>query len=104
LPIKTLNFNTEVFNEKVEVSCSTCSEINNDFFTIEKSMDLKNWEIAGKLYGAGNSNKLIYYKITDNNHFYGNSFYRLKQTDFDGKSTYSEAVKIFVTYKFTKNN
>ncbi|MDD5571795.1 MAG: T9SS type A sorting domain-containing protein, partial [Bacteroidales bacterium] len=94
LPIQLLDFNAEVIEKKVQISWTTYSEINNDFFIIEKSMDLKNWGIAGKVHGAGNSDKIINYKINDENPLNGNSYYRLKQTDFDGRSAFSEAVRI----------
>lgn len=85
LPISLLLFQAEFNHENfVEVSWITSSEMNNDFFTIEKSVDGLNWTIVTTLNGAGNSNQELKYQIIDIEPFQGISYYRLMQTDFDG--------------------
>jgi len=94
LPIELISFNVKQINTHALIEWQTVSEINNDFFTLEKSMDGTNWEYHSRIAGAGNSNSLLNYKTTDKAPFLDISYYRLKQTDFDGKYSYSE-VKSF---------
>ena len=98
LPIQLTSFDPSILSNAVQLQWTTASEINNDFFTIERSTDANNWNAIGVVKGAGNSSNNIDYSWMDNTPVSGDSYYRLKQTDFDGKSTYS-AVK---TVKFTK--
>lgn len=69
---------------------STISELNNDYFILEKSTDMIIWENIAKVDGSGNSNEIIYYEYLDQN-IIGNSisFYRLKQVDYNGNYEYS---------------
>ena len=68
----------------------TASETNNDYFTIEKSRNAEDWQIVNTVAAAGNSTQPVSYTNIDENPYAGNSYYRLKQTDFDGQSSYSE--------------
>ena len=89
LPITLLSFDAVKNGSKVELLWKTSSELNNDYFTIEKSIDGQEWAEVGIQKGAGNSNVLLSYSMTDYTPFKGISYYRLKQTDFDGSATYS---------------
>ena len=90
LPIKLTNFNAIALNNKsVSLDWQTATEINNDYFSIEKSIDGKNWELVENVNGAGNSSATLDYSLIDNNPYSGISYYRLKQTDYDSKFTYS---------------
>jgi hypothetical protein len=90
LPIELLSFRAKCDKEIVNVEWTTASEINNDFFTLEKSTDLQNFEIVTTVKGAGTTNEIKYYLYTDENPCDGISYYRLKQTDFDGAFKYSD--------------
>jgi len=91
LPIELLTFDALLNkDEQVELSWATAAEVNNDYFTIEKSKDGVNFEIVGTVDGAGTSNNLLFYESLDKNPYAGVSYYRLKQTDFDGQFSYSE--------------
>ncbi len=98
-PIDLLNFTCELHDNHVKIKWQTLSEINNEYFTIERSNDGIYWQVLERLEGAGNSTALLEYSITDKNPFQGISYYRLKQTDFDGSFSYSEAISIYI-----KNN
>jgi len=95
LPIKLIEFNAiPTQNQEVELTWQTASEINNDYFTIERSKDGINWNEIGEVEGAGNSSITLDYNLLDPLPFLGVSYYRLKQTDYDGQFTYSEKRKI----------
>jgi hypothetical protein len=90
LPITLLSFDVQPVLENVVITWATASESNNDYFTVERSKDGISFKSLVEVDGAGNSNDILNYKVTDFSPFEGTSYYRLKQTDFDGKYTYSE--------------
>ena len=92
LPVSLLNFSVSCGSDGVDAFWSTASETNNDFFTLEKSSDMKEWDIVQVVPGAGNSNTILDYSTTDKFTNAGTMYYRLKQTDFDGQFTYSKIV------------
>lgn len=97
LPIELVEFNAEATAKKqVLTNWITASEVNNDFFTIERSIDGKTWEEASRIQGVGNSSYQNEYEFVDENPFSGISYYRLKQTDFDGRTEIFETKSVFL--------
>lgn len=90
LPITLLSFTAEAKDAQVLTSWITASEMNNDFFTIERSADARNFKPIGTVEGAGTSHSMHAYSFIDDAPLSGISYYRLKQTDFDGTATLSE--------------
>jgi hypothetical protein len=89
LPIELYSFDAKPNKNVVELDWITETEINNDYFTVERSADGFNWIKINTTKGAGNSNYKINYKAIDQNPLTGISYYRLKQTDFNGDYSYS---------------
>jgi len=96
LPIELLNFNAVLNNRQVELTWQTASEHNNDYFTVERTTDGINFEPLQYVDGAGNSNSLLNYSTIDPNPANGYTYYRLKQTDFDGAFDYSEIRSVYL--------
>jgi hypothetical protein len=94
LPIELLSFDAKVKGDQVNLSWSTASETNNDYFTIEKTIDGKLFEQVAIIDGAGNSQYTLHYSTVDEEPYPGVSYYRLKQTDFNGDFDYSEFVAV----------
>ena len=94
LPIQLISFSAEIKNNSIYTQWLTSSEINNDYFTLEKSKDGIHFVAVGIVKGAGNSTRLLDYEYSDENPYNGISYYRLKQTDFDGKFSYSDLVPV----------
>ena len=90
LPIKLMYFEARQNEGKVNLDWATSTEINNDFFTVERSSDGEHFEPVLTKSGAGNSTTNLYYQAIDISPLSGYTFYRLKQTDYDGHYTYSE--------------
>ena len=89
-PIELISFTAKYNSEKVvNLDWITATEINNDFFTIERSVDAINFSDIIYLDGAGNSSQINAYNRIDANPLAGVSYYRLKQTDFNGDFSYS---------------
>jgi hypothetical protein len=93
MPVELVSFNGTAAAGQVKLLWTTASETNNDYFTIEKSNDGVAFEPLGYVNGAGNSNIVTEYAFYDNDPF-ALSYYKLKQTDFDGTSAYSEIIAI----------
>lgn len=74
---------------------TTISERNNDYFVVQKSSDLVNWENIGQVDGAGNSTVELSYEFLDTK-VESNEvvYYRIQQVDFDGTTDVSDIVSI----------
>lgn len=92
LPVTLLNFEVDCENGFTVLNWSTASEINNDYFVIEKSTDAINFFPIATVQGNGNSNTVLSYTYTDETPNYATTYYRLKQVDFDGKFEYFNVV------------
>jgi|GEM_PF-1696827 len=95
VPVTLLNFRGDKQGSVNNLSWTTVTEANSAGFELERSADGINFSsiifVASKAVN-GTSNTSINYGFVDGNPFTGNSYYRLKQIDKDGKSTYSQVV------------
>ncbi|MBK9319722.1 MAG: hypothetical protein IPM91_13550 [Bacteroidetes bacterium] len=82
---------------KVRLSWSTASEVNNDYFTVERSDKTMNeFNFIDKVNSyMNNSNILLNYESWDESPLQGLQYYRLKQTDLDGQYSYSDVKPIY---------
>lgn len=94
LPIELTNFDAEKKNEIVTLNWQTNYEVNNNYFVVEKSTNGLDFETHDVIKGSGNTSTKINYQSTDNKLSAGIMYYRLKQVDYDGKSTYSKIVSV----------
>jgi len=94
LPIVLSTFVLSKTESNVKINWTTQSETNNDYFTVEKTLNNENWESIYNIDGAGTSTLLHSYSFIDKNPYYGINYYRIKQTDFDGKFTFSSVKSI----------
>ena len=88
LPIELVYFKAQREERHVRLSWQTASEVNNDFFSIEKSADALIWAKLLDVDGGGDSSIKLNYQAFDTKPNIGLSYYRLKQTDFDGQFEY----------------
>ncbi|MFO7862482.1 MAG: PKD domain-containing protein, partial [Salinivirgaceae bacterium] len=84
LPIELLSFSAKPYNNQIKLEWTTLAELNNDYFTIEKTLDGITFDFVTQMEGAGNSATPLTYSTLDANPYTGTSYYRLTQTDFDG--------------------
>ena len=92
LPVELLSFTALPVEDGIKLDWQTASEINNDFFTLFRSRNGVDFTSIGTKQGAGNSNLLLSYSYTDQDPLNGINYYQLKQTDFDGSTSYSQIV------------
>lgn len=96
LPVKLSSFSASVNNGSVQLTWVTSSEINNDYFSIEQSADGESFKKIAQVKGSGNSSVEIEYNYTDDSPLNGFSYYRLSQTDFDGKKEIFNSVRVSI--------
>ena len=94
LPITLISFTASVIDGEVILKWSTSAEINNDYFTIQRSKADFGWENIQKIPGSGTSGSVKYYSTHDPSPLQGVSYYRLLQTDIDGRQSYSYVVSV----------
>jgi hypothetical protein len=100
LPIELISFTAVAQQAEVTLKWITASELNNDFFTVQRSQDVEQWQDVVQVKGAINSNERIDYETIDGLPFSGVSYYRLKQTDLDGEYSYSSVRRVEVSEEF----
>lgn len=96
LPIELIFFKATQQGNGVNLSWATASEQNNDYFTVERSCDGLIWEQVLTQNGAGTSIHRLDYWANDFRPIHGLSYYRLKQTDYDGQFSTSNIVSVVI--------
>lgn len=89
--VEWAHFAAETVEDHVLLHWTTAEEVNNDYFEIQRSTDSKRWMSIGKMtpeivYANGNNYQFLDQQARQT----GNKiYYRIKQVDIDGKSSYS---------------
>ncbi len=98
LPAELVEFKGLWNNEEqaVDLNWVTLSEINNDYFEIQKSRDGHSWKTIGTKSGSGTTTLTTVYDFQDKNPHIGINYYRLKQVDFNDEFEYSKIVSVTV--------
>jgi len=92
LPIVLQSFMGSAQRDRVDLKWITASELNNDYFTILRSATGNDFEEIARIKGNGTTNQMNTYLFEDEGPATGRNYYRLIQTDFDGKTTFSEVI------------
>ncbi|HTF05179.1 MAG TPA: T9SS type A sorting domain-containing protein [Bacteroidia bacterium] len=103
LPVELIYFSAVAEENYVKVSWETGTEINCDYFTIERAGADGIFLPVGTMTGAGNSSQLVYYTNYDANPLKGVSYYRLKQTDFNGDYKYYPPQPVYFDGEYRVN-
>ncbi|HTB26325.1 MAG TPA: Ig-like domain-containing protein, partial [Puia sp.] len=94
LPITLTSFTVTKDGDNAQLNWTTSMEENNKGFEVQRSTDQSSWTILGFVNGAGNSQTPNNYQYLDPNLPAGTYYYRLRQVDFDGNSTYTKIVPV----------
>jgi hypothetical protein len=100
LPIELISFIAEPDKQGVRIEWVTASEINNDYFQIERSEDGEVWAVIAQIDGAGTTSLQQEYYELDREPLIGISYYRLEQTDFDGRKETFNPVAVSISHSF----
>lgn len=90
LPVELLSFDAKAQSAVVKLDWITASEINNDYFTVERSRNGYDFNDLLTVDGNGTTTSVSNYTAYDEQPYSGVNYYRLRQTDFDGRSSHSE--------------
>ena len=100
LPVTLISFGGELLNSDlnpiVMLDWTVGSQVNNDYFEIQRSTDVEQWTTIETITGAGSTNHEMTYGVIDDNPKQGVSYYRLRQTDYDGKSETFNPISITI--------
>ncbi|MFT6213792.1 MAG: hypothetical protein ACJAS3_000179, partial [Roseivirga sp.] len=100
LPVELISFTAEAtYDETILLNWQTASEINNAFYSIERGGDGIDFETIATIQGVGNSEVQSDYIFIDQQPINGVSFYRLRQTDFNGLSKTTEILRVVIFLK-----
>jgi hypothetical protein len=94
LPVTLTDFTADLEDGDVYVNWTVASQTNNDYFDVQRSIDGNDWEDIATIEGAGTVNQTMDYSHVDREPLLGISYYRLKQTDFDGNFEIFDPVAI----------
>ena len=94
LAVELIDFRGINQGAKNLITWFTETELDNAYFTLESSPDGVSWREIAKIEGAGTSSAMLMYNFTDYDIFDPVTFYRLSQTDFDGKVEFNEPIKV----------
>lgn len=93
LPITLIDFTAQQQEGHVSLVWSTAAEVGNDSFVVERLNQEGGFDEIITVKGQGTSYKVNQYSVIDPTPIPGNNYYRLKQTDFDGKFSYSDIIR-----------
>lgn len=91
LPVSFSSFEAYRYNRNNEIKWSTASEINCDYYLVDRSLDGNNWLAIGGVEATGTTQNETNYSFTDKNPPQEGAYYRLKQVDLNGDATYTAA-------------
>lgn len=94
LPVELVSFEGQALENGNLLQWTTATEKNSEFFELEKSIDLIEFQKVGRLDAAGKSDQPLNYQFLDDDVYVGPIYYRLKMIDKDGKSEYSKSIVI----------
>lgn len=94
LPMELMYFSVLKYENANWVEWEVASQLNNAYFEVEYSTDYENWEVIKKINGSGTSQQQMKYAFADSRYHNKINYYRLSQTDYDGKKSYSQIVSV----------
>ncbi|MBX2845120.1 MAG: T9SS type A sorting domain-containing protein, partial [Saprospiraceae bacterium] len=96
LPVELTNFSVDLENGRAVLAWETASELNNDFFEVQRSKEGSQFQVIGRVEGNGTTDQASSYSFIDPLLNQGDNYYRLRQVDFDGSQEYSTIEYVFL--------
>lgn len=105
LPVDLVDFTAVEKDNDIILEWETATEINNEYFSVERSFDLRNYEEIARIAGEGTTDEDRFYSFVDNDAPVNQPiYYRLKQVDFDGAFEYSLIEKVIIERAYAEVN
>jgi hypothetical protein len=92
--VEFLSFEGKPNQRKVDLTWTTASERNSDYFEVQRSVDGENYEALGRVQAMGNSQNTTAYSFVDEAPYSGINYYRLKQVDMSGEAMETERISV----------
>lgn len=100
LPITLTSFEGELmgsdFDLKTKLNWGVSSQLNNDYFVVEHSIDGYVWEEVDIILGDGTTSEFMSYESIHENPTNGYNYYKLTQVDYDGQYETFKPINLFV--------
>ncbi|MBI3220407.1 MAG: T9SS type A sorting domain-containing protein [Bacteroidetes bacterium] len=94
LPVNLIKFEGSILGSIASLYWETASELNNEYFELQHSLDGSEFIPVGRREGKGTTNQKSEYYFEHRNLTKGVNYYRLLQSDFDGKVSYSDVISL----------
>jgi hypothetical protein len=94
LPVEWLSFKGKQEGNGINLTWQTASEKENDYFTIERSQDGRDFNEIGEIPGSGTTHSISTYQFFDENPVIGIGYYRIRQTDYNGHYDFSRIIAV----------
>ncbi len=94
VPVELTSFTASIVDGSALLEWTTATETNNSGFAVEKSTNNQNFAQIAFVDGKGTTTEVTNYTYVDSDLSASTAYYRLKQIDFDGTSTYSNTVEV----------
>ncbi len=95
-PVEMKSFLVSLQDGLPKLEWVTASEINNDYFEVQRSLNGSTWKTIELVQGNGTTHEELSYEFIDKNVIQGIYYYRLKQVDYDGSFEYSRVLTVDV--------
>ncbi|MEL6696853.1 MAG: PQQ-dependent sugar dehydrogenase [Bacteroidota bacterium] len=93
-PVEFLSFDGRAEGSEVWLDWQTASEIQSDYFEVERAPESMNFEPIGRVAAKGTSQAVVGYQFIDPAPYVGKNYYRLRQVDLDGNYTTTQSVEV----------
>ena len=93
-PVELVSFYADKGEGRTVLNWVTASELNNDYFNVERSLDGETFEVISKVKGQGTISGISLYSFADEQTPSGKAYYRLTQVDYDGTATRSHVISV----------
>lgn len=94
LPVSLTSFIGKNMEKFIQLEWKTASELNNDYFTVERSIDGRNFEQLAEVTGRGTTTETVAYAFKDEQPASATNYYRLRQVDYDGTESFSNIITV----------
>ncbi|MEP1094664.1 MAG: choice-of-anchor D domain-containing protein [Cyclobacteriaceae bacterium] len=94
LPVELVSFAGSAENNEITLDWITATELNNDYFEIQRSLNGVVFETIGKVAGNGTTSVVSSYDFVDSSPAYGVNYYRLRQVDYDGAQEFHQIIRV----------
>ncbi|MFK7783506.1 MAG: T9SS type A sorting domain-containing protein, partial [Crocinitomicaceae bacterium] len=94
LPVELIHFSGMRNDREVMLNWTTATELDNDYFVVERSDDGQEWQAFDLVFGSGTSTEVTDYEVTDSSPFDDVTYYRLRQVDYSGNMNFSKVIAV----------